>query len=398
MDRPAPERTGDVVASGRPDSPDTVYAAPVRGSRNLERFIRLPWTIYAEDPVWIPPLLGDQRKIMDRDKHPFHDHADVEYFLAWRGPEVVGRIAAIVNHRYNEFHDTKVGHFGFFEAVDDPVVARTLLDAAEGWLADRGMTTVEGPFNFSTNDESHSPGIQLDGFDRPPILLMAHGRPYYQKLVEGAGYQKAMDLLAYWLESNQPPERLSRGVDRMESRIPGLSIRDMDIKRLDDEVAIIQDIYNSAWEQNWGFVPLTGEEIDHLAHDLKPIVEPRFCHLAFIDGEPVGFSLTLPDFNQVLQHLNGKLLPFGWLKALWYQRRMNRARVFTLGLKPEYRGLGIDAIFYLRTFLAGQRLGFNSGECSWILEDNWKMRRGLEKMGAYVYKSYRVYRKDLRPA
>ncbi len=390
-----PDRTR-VVTGGTPDDPDTVYAAPVRGSRNLDRFIRLPWKLYADDPAWIPPLIMEQRKVLDREKHPFHEHADVEYFLAWRGPEVVGRVAAIINHRYNEFHGTEIGHFGFFESIEDAVVARTLLDAAETWLHERGMHRVEGPFNFSTNDESHSPGILMDGFEHPPFLLMGHARPYYGELVEGAGYEKVMDLLAYWLASNQPPDRLIRGVQRTERAIPGLEIRHLDLKRLDEEVEVIQDIYNSAWEKNWAFVPLTENEIEHLAADLKPIVEPRLCFIAYMDGRPAGFSLTLPNFNQVLRHLDGKLFPFGIFKLFWHRRKIDHARVFTLGLKPDYRGIGLDAILYLKTFLAGQELGIGAGECSWILEDNWPMRRGMEKMEGKVYKTYRVYGKDLR--
>ncbi len=385
-----------VATSGPAHDPDTVYAAPVRGSRNLDRFIRLPWKIYADDPAWVPPLLVEQRKLLDRDRHPFHAHADVEYFLAWRGPEVVGRIAAIINHRYNEFHGSEIGHFGFFECIDDDVVARTLLDTAERWLRERGMARIEGPFNFSTNDESHSPGIQLDGFEHPPFLLMGHGRPYYQSLVEGAGYEKVKDLLAYMLHSNDPPERLVRGVERMERGIPGLTIRHVDMKRLDEEVAIIQDIYNSAWEKNWGFVPLTEEEIDHLADELKPILEPRVCFLAFMDDEPAGFSVMLPDYNQVLRHLDGRLFPFGIFKLLWYRRTIDQARVFTLGIKPAYRGIGLDAILYLKSFRDGAEVGIQRGECSWILEDNWPMRRGMEKMEGEVYKTYRVYGKPLR--
>lgn len=370
-----------------------VVVAPVRGS-GMKQFIRLPWRIYADDPVWVPPLLSDQRKLFDRAKHPFHEHADVEYFLAWRGSEPVGRVAAFINHRYNEFHSDHTGFFGFFESINDRTVAHALLDAAESWVREHGARRIMGPFNFSTNDESHSPGILLDGFDKPPIVLMGHGRPYYQDLVESAGYGKVEDLLAYWIDSNETPERLAHVVQRIERSIDGFSIRPVNLKKLDDEVELIQQIYNSAWEQNWGFVPLTEKEIEHLAKELKPIVEPRYALLAFVNGDPAGFTLTLPDFNQALKHVNGRLLPFGIPKLLWYARKIDRARVFALGLKPEYRGMGIDVIFFTRAFMTARELGHTGGECSWILEDNWKMRRGLEKVGAYVYKTYRVYQKD----
>jgi hypothetical protein len=224
---------------------------------------------------------------------------------------------------------------------------------------------------------------------------MAHGRPHYPGLFQGADYEKAKDLLAYWISSNEPTARLARAVQRLETGIEGLHIRQVDLKRLPEEVELVQSIYNSAWEKNWGFVPLAEAEIDHLAAELKPILEPRYALLAFVHGEPVGFSLTLPDFNQALRQANGRLFPWGLAKILWHSRRIDRGRVFALGLKPGFRDKGIDAAFYLRTFQAGRELGHTTGECSWILEDNWKMRRALEKTGAEVYKTYRVYQKDL---
>ncbi len=377
--------------TGHPD----IQVDSVRSRGELREFIRFPWEVYVRDPAWIPPLIREQKKVLDPSRHPFHAHAEVEYFLARRSGRVVGRIAAILNHRHNEFHQEKTGFFGFFEAMNDPSAATALLSEAEDWLAGRGMDSVVGPMNFSTNDESHSPGILLDGFDSAPFVLMAHGRPYYPDLMEGAGFNKAKDLLAYWISSNEPPERLVRAVERIEAGIDGLEIREVDLKKLPEEVELVQSIYNSAWERNWGFVPLTEAEIDHLAAELKPILEPKYVLLASVHGEPVGFALTLPDFNQPLRGANGRLFPLGLLKLLWHSRRIDRGRVFALGLKPGFRGKGIDAVFYLKTFQAGRELGHTTGECSWILEDNWKMRRALEKAGAKVYKTYRVYRKDL---
>ncbi|MFH1762958.1 MAG: N-acetyltransferase [Gemmatimonadota bacterium] len=371
-----------------------VRVEPVGSGKDLERFIRFPWRIYAQDPAWVPPLIREQRKILDRDRHPFHRHAKVEYFLAWKGSRIVGRIAAILNPRHNDFHQEKTG---FFETIDDGGVAVALLETAEGWLLERGMRSIVGPMNFTTNDESHSPGILLDGFEKPPFVLMAHGRPYYRELVEAAGYRKGKDLLAYLISSTQPPERICRAVARIEAGIPGLCIRQVDLRRLPEEVAIVQEIYNSAWEKNWGFVPLTEAEIAHLARELKPIIEPRYALIATVHEEPVGFSLTLPDLNQALRHVNGRLFPLGMAKLLWHARRIDRARVFALGLKPEARGTGIDAVFYLRAFEAARALGHTGAECSWILEDNWKMRRALEKVGARVHKTYRVYEKRLSP-
>jgi len=369
---------------------------PVRSRKDLRTFIRLPWKIYSGDPCWVPPLFRDQWKILDRKRHPFHIHASVEYFLARQHSKVVGRIAAIINPRYNDYHGVKSGFFGFFESVDDPNVASALLHQAETWVAEKGMDTILGPMNFSSNDESHSPGILLDGFDSPPFVLMAHGRRYYRDLLEGAGYEKTKDLFAYKITSNQAPERIARAVDRIEEGIAGLRIRTIDLNRLPEEVATVQEIYNHAWERNWGFVPLSEAEIVHLAGKLKPILEPRYALIASVHGKPVGFSLTLPNFNQVLQHLDGRLYPFGFVKLLWHMPRIDQARVFALGLKEEYRRTGIEAVFYLKTFKASQALGHVSGESSWILEDNWKIRRALEKVGAEIHKTYRVYHKDLR--
>ena len=367
---------------------------PVRDRASRDRFIRFPWQVYADDPAWVPPLIADVRKLM-ADDHPFHEHADAEFFLALRDDRVVGRIAASVNHLYNEFHDTRTGFIGLFEAIDDQAVADTLLETAADWLRDRGMTEAMGPFNLSTNDELYSPGILLDNYDAPPVLLMAHNPPYYRDLFENAGWDKAKDLLSYRLKATAPPERLVRGVRLMTSRIDGLEVRQLELKRLDEEVERIKEVYNAAWERNWGFAPLTDAEIRHLAKDLKPIVDERFAMIAEVDGEPVGFALALPDYNQALKHVNGRLFPFGIFKLLWYRRKIDQVRVFTLGLKPEYQRKGIDALFYLKMFENGMEAGIHRAEAGWILEDNWGMRRGMERMGAHVFKTYRVYGKEL---
>jgi hypothetical protein len=235
----------------------------------------------------------------------------------------------------------------------------------------------------------------MEGFDEPPFVLMAHGRPYYPSLLKEAGYEKAKDLLAYRISSNETPERIASAVGRIEKGIAGLRIRSVDLRNLSEEVGIFQDIYNSAWENNWGFVPLTEAEIEYLAQELKPILEPRYALIATVHGRPVGFSLTLPDFNQALSRINGRLMPLGFLKLLRHVPRIDRCRVFALGLKKKFRGTGIDVVLYMKTFRAAQSLGHASGESSWILEDNWKVRRTLEKVGARVYKVYRVFQKDL---
>jgi hypothetical protein len=354
--------------------------APARDAASLNRFVRLPWKIYARDPAWVPPLIADVRKVL-RSDHPFHEHADAEYFLAVRDGEPVGRIAAVVNRQYNAFHETRTGFIGLFECVDDPAAAEALLRTAAEWLQERGMDEAIGPFNLSTNDELYSPGT----------LMMAHNPSYYPALFEAAGWEKVRDLLAYWLEDRRTPDRLARGVERLTGAVDGLVVRQLDMKRLSDEVERIKGIYNSAWERNWGFAPLTDAEIARLARDLKPIADPRFALIAEVHGEPVGFALALPDYNHALRHVNGRLFPFGFLQLLWHRRHIQGLRVFTLGLKPEYQRRGIDALFYLRMYQNGIAAGYRFAEASWILEDNWGMRRALERMGAYVHKTYRVY-------
>jgi GNAT superfamily N-acetyltransferase len=367
---------------------------PVAGRADLERFLRLPWKVYAGDPHWVPPLLSDVRAALDPAKHPFHRHAEVATFLAWRGNEPVGRIAAIVNRAHNEFHEDHTGFFGLFESTDDQGVADALLLTAEAWLRERGMTAVQGPVNLSTNEEVCSPGVLVDGFHRPPVIMMGHTPPYYARLIERAGYAKAKDLLSYWIESPEPPERLRRGYERL---LQGgqITVRSLDMRRFDDDVATIQQIYNSAWERNWGFVPMTAEEIDHLARQLKPVVKPGICAIAFEAGEPIGFALALPDYNIALRHVNGRLFPFGLFKLLWYRRGIDTVRTLTLGVKPSHRGRGLDALLITHINLEAVKTGLWRGECSWILEENTPMRRILERSGAVADKTYRIFEKPL---
>jgi len=363
---------------------------PVHGRRDLDAFIKLPWYIYRDDPQWVPPLLYEVRKVLDRSRHPFHAHAEVEYFLARRQGRVVGRVAAFVNHRFNEFHDLRAGHFGFFECTDDLEAARALLDVTRDWCRGRGMDVLQGPFNFSTNDELYSPGVLVEGFEHPPVMLMAHTPPYYWRLLEESGFVKARDLLSFWIEGEVPPERLLRGVAHMKAR-HNVVVRPLDLRRFKEEIGRIKEIYHSAWERNWGFVPMTDPEFDYLAGSLRPVVDPQFCVLAEIEGEPVAFGLQLPDLNRAMKAMNGRLLPLGWLKFLLHKRKIDTLRVLTLGVKPQHRHKGLDAMLILHLFTEGLKRGFRGAECSWILEDNLPMRRGMERMGARAYKIYRVY-------
>lgn len=371
-----------------------VSIAPVRSARDLNRFIRLAWRLYRDDPAWVPPLRGELKKLLSPGRHPFHTHAEVEYFLARVDGDVAGRVAAIVNHQHTRFHGEPVGFFGFFECTDDPQVATALLNAAEDWLARRGMRRIRGPMNFSTNEEC---GLLVDGFDSPPTIMMPHHLPYYPRLIQAAEYTAIKDLFAYLIDvrgNATPPARLVQGVRRLQEKL-GVTIRPIDLRRFEAEVQAIHAIYHQAWRHNWGFVPMTEAEVDLLAKNLRRVADPRLCLVAEMHGRIVGFALALPDYNLPLRHMNGRLLPFGLLTFLWYRRRINQIRILLLGTEPEVRVRGLDAMLYLRFWHDAPASGYPLVECSWVLEDNWAMRRGLERMGARIHKTYRVYEKAL---
>lgn len=362
-------------------------------SDGMEAFIRLPWSIYHGHRAWVPPLIRDVRLMMDPERHPFHRHSEVQAFLALRDGRPVGRIAAIHNRRHVAFHEEKVGFFGFYECERDEAASAGLLDAAAEWLSEQGLEAMRGPTSFSTNEEA---GLLVEGFDDPPAVMMAYNPPYYERQFEAYGLSPSKTLLAYYVHASEPPEYLVRVAAIVERRT-GVKVRQLRMRDFDAELEIVRDIYNAAWRRNWGFVPMTEEEIRHMARELKPVVDPRLTLIGEDpDGRPVGFVLALPDFNQVLRRLNGRLFPFGLLKALWLRRRIDSLRVLTLGVLEEYRGKGLDALFYLGIFRGGNSQGINQGEFSWVLEDNVMMRRPLERMGARVHKRYRIYDVSLR--
>ncbi|HET8657214.1 MAG TPA: hypothetical protein VFL93_16930 [Longimicrobiaceae bacterium] len=373
----------------------TVRVREIPAGASLKSFVDLAWKINARDPNWVPPLRMSIETVLDRKKHPFHRHADVAYFVAERKGETVGRIAAVVNHLHNDYHHEKTGFFGFFECEDDPATASALLDAAAGWLQARGMERIRGPVNLSTNEEAASPGVLVEGFDTRPMAMMTHNPPYYEALMEAAGLEKSKDLYAYWFDDPNPPPRVVRGFERALER-SGTTIRSLDLKRFRQEVDTIKEVYNSAWSRNWGFVPMTDEEFEHIAKDFRPIVDPNLCLIAEVGGEAVGFSLALPDIHQVFRRIpNGRLFPTGLFKFLWHKRKIDGLRVITLGFKPAYQHAGLGAAFYLRTWQIGVARGYRFGEGSWILEDNLDMVRPLERMGGRAYKRYRIYERGL---
>jgi GNAT superfamily N-acetyltransferase len=372
-------------------SSSVVEIHPVQNAKDLERFIRMPWEIYRNNPHWIPPLIKDVRFKINRAAHPFFEHATAEFFLALRGGEVVGRIAAIVDARYNEFHNEKTGFFGMYESVDDRDVARSLFSTAEQWCSERGMNRIRGPMNLSMNDEC---GFLLEGFDADPAIMMPFTHRYYLSLCEESGYGKAKDLYAYLKGEVGVVDRISKLVERVRQK-EDVVIRHIDMRRFNEEVAIVKEIYNSAWELNWGFVPMTPNEMDLMAKELKPIAEPELVLFAEVRGEPVGVSITLPDLNQVLKRLNGRLGPIGLLKFLYYRKQVTGLRSIVFGLKKEYRRTGINVVLYYETEIAAARLGYKWCEMSWNLEDNDLINRFDEAVGGKLYKKYRIYEKTI---
>lgn len=363
---------------------------------SLSAFIDLSWTMNAADPYWVPPLRMSVSTALNRAKHPFHRHAEVAYFLAERGGKPVGRIAAIANRLHNEYHKDRVGFFGLFECEKNADTAAALFDTAAGWLRKRGMEVMRGPMNFSTNEEVASPGILIEGFDTRPTLMMGHNPRYYAELHDAAGFGKVKDLLAfYWDDPKAVPQRgldlLGRILDR-----EGVTIRPLNLKRFKDDVEKLKEVYNSAWSNNWGFVPMTNEEFDHLAKEFRPFVDPDLCLIAEVGDEPIGFGLALPDLNEAIRYIpDGRLFPFGLFKLLWHKRKIRGMRFLTLGFKPRYQRSGLGVGFYARTWQAGANRGYTHGEASWILEDNLEMVRALERIDGRAYRRYRIYDRAL---
>lgn len=376
--------------------PSSVVVREIPEGASLRAFVDLAWTVNAGDPHWVPPLRMSLNAALRRGKHPFHEHAAVAYFIAERNHRPIGRIAAVVNRLHNEFHQERTGFFGLFECEDDRDAARALLDRAATWLRGRGMDRMRGPMNLSTNEEAASPGILIEGFETPPYFMTTHNPRYYQALLEesGAGLEKSKDLYAFLMDGT-PPERLVRGVARAMER-EGVSVRSLDLRRFRQEVDTVKEIYNAAWSQNWGFVPMTDREFEHLAKEFRPVVDADLCLIAEVRGEPVGFSLAIPNLNQALRHLpDGRLFPFGIFRFLWHQRKIEEARLMTLGIKPGFQNLGLGAAMYLRTWEVGLRKGYARAEGSWVLEDNLDMVQPLVRAGGRRYKTWRIYERRM---
>lgn len=376
---------------------------PVETAVERTEFIHFQWEVYRDDPLWVPPLLSEREDFMDPvDGHPFHRHAKVRYFMARRDGEPVGRIAAFVNYRHNEYWGENIGFFGLFEVLDDAEAAEALLEAAETFVRDEGMTALRGPMNFSSNEEL---GLLVDGWNGPPVIMMTYNPPYYIDFIEGAGYEKAMDLLAYIIDLTQYQAdgtginpKLLRVARKVQERYD-LDVRPIDMKNFDEEAKRIKQVYNDAWSRNWGFVPLTDAEMMHLAADLKQMLDPKTIFMAEKDGEPIGFLLPFPDLCQPLLHAYPRPGEPEWwttLKLLYWwkvRRKITTLRAAVGGVVEAYRGRGVDAILFLAALKGAIARGYKRAEISWVLETNTPMRQTAEIFDGEVYRTYRIYEK-----
>jgi hypothetical protein len=368
-----------------------VEVVPAEHPRDTTRFVKAWWPIYEGDAHWVPPLIPERRDFFHPERNPYFKHADVRTWMAMRDGVCLGTIAATIDHRLQE-HEPGVGLIGFFEFVDDTQVSRALYETAAGWLRDAGMTKVRGPFNFNTN---HEFGLLIDGFDTDPCIANPHARPYYQTHFDGLGFAKVRDWYAYWLDKGPIPERVQRVSERFMKRNPDITVRKVDLSRWDEELELLYEVYNDAWENNWGHVHFNRDEFWFTAGGLKQILNPDLLWLAFKGDEIAGFTVTLPDFNQVAKKMNGRILPFGWWHYLTGRGRIDALRVFILGIKQKFQNLPIGAPLYIKTWEEGQKLAIRGAEASLILEDNHRMRGAMEKLGGRIYKTYRTYEASL---
>jgi GNAT superfamily N-acetyltransferase len=367
----------------------------VSSRRDRDGFIKFPWRIYRNDPAWVPPLIIERKAFLDRKRHPFYQHGDAALFFARQNGEIVGRIMASDDPNYNSLHQSNVGCFGLFDCIDDREVAAALFQAASAWLGEKGRSEIMGPIDYSTN---YVCGLLIDGFQHPPTILTAHNPPYYRELIEGCGFAKEKDWYAWWFSAFPEPAERLRKIAVARAKKQNVTIRPIDLKDVAGESQRIRAIYNQAWEKNWGFVPFTEAEIEHMAKEMKPLIIPRATLIAEIADEPVGFVIAVPDINVAFRHINGRLtffgLPIGLLRLLYYRTKIRTGRLVALGVVEKHRRAGIAEMLVLQVMDEAFKRGF-TGELSMTLEDNVMVNRFIEALGAERYKTYRIYHKSL---
>jgi hypothetical protein len=374
---------------------ESLQVVKVEAKSALNDFIRLPWSLYMDDPMWVPPLLLERRMHLS-PKNPYFEHAKFCSWITYRNDKPVGRISAQIDRLYLDRHQNATGFFGMLEAEDNSLTFRALLGTAENWLRNQGMRRISGPFNLSINQEL---GLLVDGFDTPPSLMMGHARPYYAHRIEENGYRKEKDLLAYLINSDS---KMTAAAKRITAKTKGrIHIRRLQKSNFVNELEIIRDIFNDAWAQNWGFIPWTEAEFEHLGKDLKMLADEELLKIAEVDGKPAAFIVVLPNINEIIRDLNGRLLPFGWLKMLWRLKVKypKSARIPLMGVRSQYHDSLMGAALAFGVIVDAQQPSIKRGikevELSWILEDNAGMRKIIESISGRVYKTYRIYSKQL---
>lgn len=375
-----------------------IEIVPVESKADLDAFIRLPYRLHEGDPNWVPPLLMERREALSPKKNPFMRRARVRFWLAKRGGVVVGRISAQMDPFVAQIRSAEEGHFGMIAAEDDPAIFAALTGAAEDWLRGQGATIVYGPFNLSINEET---GLLIEGRDTPPMMMMGHDLPYVADRLAEQGYEKVRDLLADIWRVGEPLPKMLEALQKRPVP-PGVTIRNIDMKNYDREIRILVEIFNDAWADNWGFIPLTEDEAEHMGKQLRPLIVPELVWFAEVDGKPATFMVCLPNLNEAIADLNGRLLPFGWAKLLWRLKvkGVKSTRVPLMGVRREYQKsmsgpMMVGRIMHNLYRVVAKR-GIESVEISWVLEDNIPMRRLSKQMGGKNYKTYRVYQKSLR--
>jgi len=372
-----------------------IKVSQVQSRADRNAFIRFSWRIYRDDSAWVPPLLIERKEFLDRKGHPFYKHGDATLFLAKHNGEIVGRIMASDDPNYNSLHQSNVGCFGLFDCIHNCEVAEALFRAAAEWMRGKGRNEMMGPIDYSTN---YVCGLLIDGFQYPPTLLTAHNPPYYSDLIERCGFTKAKDWYAWWFSEVPASAERLREIASARAKKQGVRIRPVNLKDMAGEARRIRAIYNQAWEKNWGFVPFTEAEFEHMAKEMKPLLVPPGTLIAEIAEEPIGFVIGVPDINVALRHINGRLttfgLPIGLLKLLYYRTKIRTGRLVALGVVEKYRRVGIAEMLVLQLMDEAFKRGF-TGELSMTLEDNVMVNRFIEAMGAARYKTYRIYCRSL---
>jgi len=368
----------------------------VSKNSDIKTFIDFPHTLYKDDPLYVPELFMAQKEVHSKKKNHYFDHAEVRYYLAYKDGKIAGRLVAHLDAHYNDYHNSNTGMFGFYDVIDDFEVSNALFDKACTWLRSKNVSQIMGPFSFNLTTDTG--GMLIEGFDRSPMIMMTYNKPYYNDHVQQYGFAKEMDLQAYMIYTNKVSEKSIRLSKLLEERLArtGITIRPVNLKDFKEEVRRLKIIYDKAWEKNWGFVPATDAEFDHLAEGLKLLVDPKWCYIAEDKGEPIGFFLSLPNINEITKNFKkGRLFPFNIIRLMRGKKKVKHVRILTLGVVEAYRNKGIEAIFYARNIMNAKEVNLIGGEASWILENNKEMVQGAKKLNGELYKTYRIYSKAL---